>query len=60
MKKLHTGVTLFDTIDIICISFSVNSGLACLIQKHKEKKNVDPIVVELKKEISSNSGFYRW
>ena len=50
MKRLHTGVILFDTIDIICISFSVGSGLAYLIRKHKERRNVDPIVTELKEK----------
>jgi len=50
MKRLHTGVILFDTIDIICISFSVGSGLAYLIRKHKERRNLDPIVTELKEK----------
>lgn len=50
MKRLHTGVILFDTIDIICISFSVGSCLAYLIRKHKESRDVDPIVTELKEK----------
>ena len=50
MKRLHTGVILFDTVDIICVSFSVGSGLAYLIRRYKEGKNVDPIVAELKKK----------
>lgn len=50
MKKLHTGLILFDTIDIICISFSVGSGLAYLIRKHKQTRGVDPIVTELKEK----------
>lgn len=50
MKKLHTDVIVFDTIDIICISFFVGSSLAYLIRKHKERRNVDPIVTELKEK----------
>jgi hypothetical protein len=50
MKRLHTGVILFDTIDIICISVSVGSGLAYLIRKYKETSDVDPIVTELKEK----------
>lgn len=52
MKRLHTGVLLFDGIDIICISFSFGSGLAYLIRIYKKKTNVDPIVTELKKKSS--------
>ena len=48
MKKLHNGTILFDTIDIILISFSIGSGLAYLIRKKKKKLRVDPIVTELK------------
>jgi hypothetical protein len=50
MKRLHTGVIVFDTIDIICISFSVGSCLAYLMRKHKESRDVDPIVTELKEK----------
>ena len=30
MKKLPTGVVVLEILNIICISYSVNSGLACL------------------------------
>jgi hypothetical protein len=52
MKRLHKGVILLDSVDIICLSFSIGSGLAYLIKKYKKKqnKNIDPIVTELKKE----------
>jgi hypothetical protein len=50
MKRLHTGVILLDTIDIICISFSVGSGLAYLVQRHKKNRSGDPIVTELKEK----------
>jgi len=50
MKKLHSGVIILDSIDIICISFSVGSGLAYLVRRHKEKRDVDPIVSELKQK----------
>jgi len=50
MRRLHTGVIIFDRMDIICISFSVGSGLSYLIKKYKGKRSEDedPIVAELK------------
>ena len=53
MKRLYTGVIVFDTIDIICISFSAGSGLAYLIKKYRKykvKRGEDPIVTELKEK----------
>lgn len=53
MKRLHTGVILLDSVDIICIGFSVGSGLAYLIRVYRKKRNlenIDPIVAELKKK----------
>ena len=51
MKRLHTGLIIFDTIDIICISFSAGSGVALLIRKYRKykgRRGEDPIVLELK------------
>ena len=50
MKKLHTGVILFDAIDLVCISFSLGSGMAYLVRKVKERRDIDPILLQLKKE----------
>ena len=50
MKRLHTGVLVFDIIDIICISFSFGSLVAYLNRKRQERKKIDPIVSELKRE----------
>jgi len=55
MQRLHTGLIVFDTIDIICISFSAGSGIAYLIKKYrrsKVRKGEDPIVTELKQRSS--------
>ena len=55
MKRLHTGLIIFDAIDIICISFSTGSSMAYLIKKYrnyKKRRNEDPIVTELKKKSS--------
>jgi hypothetical protein len=54
MKRYKTGLVVFDTIDIICISFSTGSGIALLIRKYRKyrnKRNQDPIVLELKKKV---------
>ena len=49
MKRLPKGTILIDRLDIICISFSFGSSLAYFIRKYKKRKrNVDPIVAELK------------
>ncbi len=51
--RLHTGVIVLDTIDIICISFSAGSGIAWLVRiykKRKQKKGKDPIIAELKRK----------
>ena len=52
MKKLHTGVIIFDTIDIICLSFSAGSSMAYLIKRYKRRKKTgeDPIITELKEK----------
>jgi hypothetical protein len=53
MKRLHTGLILLDTVDIICISVSVGSGIAVLIRtyiKYKGRRVEDPIVNELKRK----------
>ena len=45
MKRLHTGLILLDTVDIICISVSVGSGIAVLIRtyiKYKGRRVEDP------------------
>lgn len=50
MKRLYT---VLDTIDIICISFSVGSGLGYRVKiyrKYKQNRGEDPIVTELKKK----------
>jgi hypothetical protein len=50
VKKLHTGLIVFDWIDVFCISFSVGGAMSYLFQKYNEKNSnpVDPIVNELK------------
>ena len=61
MKRLHTGLIVFDTIDIICISFSAGSGIAYVVKKYRKYKvkykvinkvitGEDPIVTELKEK----------
>lgn len=53
MKRLHTGVILLDTIDIICISVSSGSLIAYLVKisrKYKRNRGEDPIIMELKKK----------
>lgn len=55
MKKLYTGVILLDGIDILCISFSAGSMIACGYKKYKDYKRIkingtDPIIDELKKK----------
>jgi hypothetical protein len=50
MKRLHTGLIVFDAVDIICISFSAGSGIAFLVRRYKRRKGEDPIVLELKQK----------
>jgi hypothetical protein len=53
MKRLHTGLIVLDTIDIICISFSTGSGVAFLIRKYRKykvRRGEDPILTELKEK----------
>jgi len=53
MKRFTSGLIVLDTIDIICISFSAGSGIACLVKiyrKHKRSKGPDPIIKELKEK----------
>jgi len=50
MKRLHTGLIIFDTIDIICLSFSAGSSMAYLIKKYKKKRGEDPLVTELREK----------
>lgn len=53
MKRLHTGLIVFDTLDIICISFFMGSTVACLVKKYRKTrktKGQDPIVTELKEK----------
>lgn len=51
MKRLHTGMIVLDTIEILCISFS--AGSAYLIKKYRKYKgrgSEDRIVTELKEK----------
>lgn len=57
MKRLHSGLLVFDTLDIVCLSFSVGSGIACAVKfcrnrKYRRKRisGEDPIVTELKEK----------
>ena len=50
MRRYPSGLIVFDTIDIICISFSVGSSIAYLSRRHKRTKREDPLVKELKKK----------
>jgi len=55
MRRLHTGVIIFDTLDIVCLSISAGSSMAYLVKKYKEtrtrrKRGEDPIVTELIKK----------
>jgi hypothetical protein len=53
MKRLFNGLIVFDRFDIICISFSAGSSIALVIKSYKsykERRNIDPIVAELKKK----------
>jgi hypothetical protein len=58
MKRLYTGGILVDSVDVICISFSIGSTIAYIFKTYKTYKNknrkeivMDPLVHELK-EIS--------
>jgi hypothetical protein len=48
MRRYPSGLIVFDTIDIICISFSVGSSIAYLSRRYKRTKQEDPLVQELK------------
>jgi hypothetical protein len=50
IKKLHTGLIVFDWLDLLCISFSVGGLTSYLFQKYSERDRdpIDPIVTELK------------
>lgn len=54
MKRLNaSGVLLFDRLDIALISFSIGSTTSYLLKKHKKykkRKNLDPIIIELKQK----------
>lgn len=58
MKRLPTGIIVFDAMDIICISFFAGSSAAYLYKKYKKYKNYrqvkirgeDLIITELKRE----------
>jgi hypothetical protein len=53
MKRLHTGLIIFDPIDIICLSISTGSSIAFLIRKYKKYKKrryIDPIIIELQEK----------
>jgi len=57
MKRLHTGLIVFDTLDIICISFSAGASIAHIIKKYRKFRRKineeDPIVTELKENSSA-------
>lgn len=55
MKRLHTGVIILDGFDILCISVSAGSIIACGYKKYRNYRRIkitgeDPIVDELKKK----------
>jgi len=50
MKRLITGVIILEGLDIICISISFGSLVAYLNRRRQERKKIDPIVSELKRE----------
>lgn len=51
MKRLHTGLIILDTIDIICISFSAGGTLAYVYKKYRRRRRgEDPLVTELKEK----------
>lgn len=53
MKRLHTGLLILDRIDILCIGFTIGTGIGYLTKKYrkyKNKNNEDPIIVELKEK----------
>ena len=52
---MRTGIIILDTIDIICISFSVGSTAAYVFKRYQKYRKIkmidqDPIVAELKKK----------
>lgn len=55
MKRLHTGIILLDSIDILCISFSAGSIVAYGFKRYQNYRRIkisgeDPIVGELKRK----------
>jgi hypothetical protein len=59
MKRLHTGILIFDAVDIVCLSFSAGSILAYSFKKYRNYRilkisNEDRIVHELKRKSSIN------
>lgn len=52
MQRTHTGVILFDTLDVILIYFSAGSTIAYVYKKYtkmrQKKLGIDPLVAELK------------
>jgi hypothetical protein len=50
MKRLPSGLILLDTLDLICISFSIGSSLSYLIRKYKDRGKIDPIILELREK----------
>jgi hypothetical protein len=54
MKRLPTGIIIFDTFDIICVSVSFGSTISFLVRRYMNRKKVDPIISELKKEEESS------
>jgi hypothetical protein len=53
MKKFASGLIVFDTKDMICLSFSLGSGTAILIRtyrKYKKRRVEDPLVLELRRK----------
>lgn len=50
IKRLTTGLIIFDRIDIVLISISLGATVAYLKDRYGKVKTVDPIVAELKRE----------
>jgi hypothetical protein len=59
MKRLHTGIFIFDAVDIVCVSFSAGCILAYGFKKYRNYRILkisgeDTIVHELKRKSSIN------
>jgi len=55
VKRLHTGLIIIEPIDIVCLSFSIGSGISWLLKIYLSKKEEvcrgeDPIIIELKRK----------